>query len=165
LLKSEHIFLRKLQVSDVDFIYEWENNPANWEVSNTQQPFSKQEIIEFVQSEQNIILNKQLRFIICLNQNEEPIGCIDLFEFDEKKRQVGIGILIADNQHKNKGYGTEALKVLINYCRNELEIVHLFCNIFKENTTSIRLFEKCGFKFIEERFLDGNKVNYYELKC
>jgi diamine N-acetyltransferase len=165
LLKSEHIFLRKLQLNDVDFIYDWENNPANWEVSNTKQSFSKEDIVDFVQSEQNIILNKQIRFVICLNLTEQPIGCIDLFEFDEQKKEVGIGILIADNLHRSKGYATESLRLLINYCSNELKIVHLFCNIFKENISSIRLFENCGFQFIEERILDGNKVNYYELKC
>jgi RimJ/RimL family protein N-acetyltransferase len=37
-------------------------------------------------------------------------------------------------------------------------------NFFKNNKTSIRLFENCGFKFIEERMLDGKKVNYFELK-
>jgi len=165
LLKAEHIFLRKLQVSDVDYIYEWENNPANWEVSNTQQSFTKEEITVFVSGNQDIFIHHQLRFIIALNSNEQPIGCIDLFEFDDKNKQVGIGVLMANNQYRNKGYATEALRLLINYCRNELKIVHAFCNIFKENTTSIRLFEKCGFQFVEERFLDGNKVNYYELKC
>lgn len=165
MLKAEHIFLRKLQISDVDFIYDLENNPANWEVSNTHQSFTKKEIVEFVVSEQNIFLNKQLRFIICLNQNEQPIGCIDLFEFDEQKKEVGIGVLIAENQYRNKGYATEALKLLISYCKNELNVVHVFCNIFKKNTTSIRLFENCGFQFVEERILDENKVNYYELKC
>lgn len=165
MLKAEHIFLRKLQNSDVDFIYDWENNPVNWEVSNTHQSFTKEEIVEFVAAERNIFLNKQLRFIICLNQNEQPIGCIDLFEFDDINKQVGIGILIADHQYRNKGYATEALRLLVIYCRNELKIVRVFCNIFKENTTSIRLFEKCGFQYIEERILDGNKVNYYELEC
>ena len=165
MLKGEHIFLRKLQITDVDFIYNWENNPANWPVSNTKQPFTKEEIIEFVKSEQNIFLNNQIRFVICLNQNEHLVGCIDLFEFNAKSKTVGIGILIAEKKYRNKGYATEALRLLIDYCRNELKIVYAFCNIFKENTTSISLFEKCGFQFIEEKILDGNKVNYYELKC
>ncbi len=165
MLKGEHIILRKLQPTDVDFIYDWENNPANWEVSNTHEPFSKEDIIAFVKAEQNINVTNQLRFVICLAQNELPVGCIDLFEFNQHKKQVGMGVLIAESQYRNKGYATEALKLLITYCENELNIVHVFCNILKENTSSIRLFENCGFQFIEERILDQNKVNYYELKC
>ena len=75
-----------------------------------------------------------------------------------------IGILIGEKSYRNKGYASEALNLIIDYCRNELSLVNLFCNIQKDNTTSIRLFEKCGFQFIEELVLFDNKVNYYELK-
>ena len=162
-LISDNIYLRNLNLLDTSIIFEWENNPENWEVSNTEKLFTLQEIEEYVHQPQDIHLNQQLRFIICKNNNNKPIGCIDLFDYEVKK-SVGIGILIADKKFRNKGYATEALKLLIDYCRYELKVTNIFCNIFKTNTPSIRLFENCGFKFIEERMLDGNKVNYFELK-
>ena len=161
-LKSANIYLRNLTPFDAPKIFEWENNPKNWEVSATKMPFTRQEIKDFVNQPQDISLNQQLRFMICKNESNLPIGCIDLFEYEEKK-SVGIGILIAYTKHRNKGYAAEALKLLINYCSDELKVDSIFCNIFKENTISIRLFESCGFKFIEERMLDENKVNHYEL--
>lgn len=162
-LVSNHIYLRNILASDVLNIFEWENNPENWEVSNTEKQFSLQEIEEFVNQPQDINLNHQLRFIICINETNTPIGCIDLFEY-ELEKSVGVGILIADKAYRNKGYATEALKLLIDYCRNELRVAHIFCNIFTNNKPSIRLFESCGFTFVEERILDENEVNYYELK-
>ncbi|MBI2279450.1 MAG: GNAT family N-acetyltransferase [Bacteroidetes bacterium] len=162
-LKSANIYLRNLTPLDASSLFDWENNPENWEVSNTEKPFTREEIEEFVNQPQDINLNQQIRFVMCINQTNTPIGCIDLFEY-ELEKSVGVGILIAEKAYRNKGYATEALKLLIDYCRNELRVEHIFCNIFINNKPSIRLFENGGFKFIEERMLDGNKVNYFELK-
>lgn len=163
MLKGQHIFLRHLQSTDVDFIYKWENDTANWAVSGTTKPFTKPEIETFVNTKQNLLLDGQLRYVICLNDIEQPIGTIDLFEFDVEQSAVGIGVLIAEKAQRNKGFASETINLIIDYCRNELKLVNLFCNIQKDNTASIRLFEKCGFRFVEERILFQNKVNYYEL--
>jgi len=162
-INGSHIFLRKLQATDVDVMLEWENNTENWKVSGTTKPFTKEDIETFVNGEQNLALNEQIRYVICLQDSKKPIGAIDLFEFAGHQKTVGIGILIGDKSYRNKGYASEALHLIVDYCRNELSLVNLFCNIQKDNTTSIRLFEKCGFKFIEERVLFANNVNYYEL--
>lgn len=164
MLKSTNIYLREPQTSDVELILRWENNPENWDVSGTITPFTIEEITSFVNAEHDIYKNNQYRFIICLSTNNQPIGTIDLFEFDEQLKQVGIGILIAEKKNRNKGFASEALKLVTNYCITKLNTVQLFCNIFKENKNSIRLFEKNGFQFIEERALFGKPVNYYELK-
>lgn len=156
------VTLRELLPADFELLYQWENNPENWGVSETKKPFSKQEIKDFVNQEQNIKKHLQQRFMICLN--DIPIGCIDLFEYNPLLNKAGVGVLIADKENRNKGYAEFALNLLINKCRNELNIVHLFCNIFKDNTASIRLFEKCKFKFACETELKGKKVNYYKLK-
>lgn len=164
MLATSHIFLRPVQPSDADLLLEWENNPENWGVSNTKEPFTKQQIVDFVNSAHDIYINKQYRFMICLNQSETPVGCIDLFDFDEENKRVGVGVLVADKKHRNQGIATQSIQLIIDYCRNKLAIVYLFCHVFKENKNSIRLFEKCGFQFIEERKLFGKPVNYYELK-
>lgn len=163
MLTGRNIFLRKLQVFDTRTILKWENNPTNWSISGTKKPFSEEEIIAFTAGEQNLIKNNQLRYIICLNTSKDSIGTIDLFEYDKGSKKVGIGVLIAESKERRKGFAIEALILLINYCKNELQLNTIFCNIDKENIASIRLFEKCNFSFIEEQLLFENKVNYYEL--
>jgi diamine N-acetyltransferase len=164
LLIGIHIFLRSIQSSDVEFILALENNPENWEVSGTTTPFTREEITSFVNAEHDIYKNEQYRFIICKKETNQPIGTIDLFEYNRQLNKAGIGIIIADEANRYKGFASEALQLTIDYCFTELKIVQLFCNIFKENKNSIRLFEKNGFQFIEERELFGKPVNYYELK-
>lgn len=149
--------------ADASVVLKWENDVDNWEVSETKEPFTFDEIIEFIQLPQDINLNQQLRLMICDNISKKPIGCIDLFEYEQNK-SVGVGVLTADKPDRNKGLATQSLELIIDYCRNELEIAYIFCNIFRNNKASIRLFENCGFKFIEERKLNQRQVNYYELK-
>jgi diamine N-acetyltransferase len=162
-LSGLNIFLRELQPTDVDVMFNWENNANNWKVSGTVQSFTKAEIETFVNTPQDLIQNEQIRYVIFLNNSQIPIGTVDLFEFDAAKKTVGIGVLIAEKAFRNKGFAQEGINLITNYCRNELKLVNVFCNIQKDNTTSIRLFEKCGFQYIEERVLFENKVNYYEL--
>ena len=164
MLASENIFLRTLQLEDADLISKWENNPDNWEVSGTKTPFSTEEILAFVTADDDVVRNKQIRYLICLKSTKTPIGTIDLFEYDEKKKAVGVGVLIADIHQRKRGFAFEALELINNYCSNELKIVTIFCNITIDNEASIRLFEKNGFQFIEERLLFSNKVKYYELQ-
>lgn len=161
---GQHIFLRELQPTDADVMLKWENDVDNWKVSGTTKPFTKEQIETFVNNPQNLELNEQMRFVICLIDSKKPIGTLDLFEFDAVEKAVGIGILIAEKAFRNKGYAEEALNLVTDYCRNELKLVNVFCNIQKDNTASIRLFEKCGFQFIGEKELFGKPVNYYELK-
>ena len=164
MLKSQNIFLRKLESTDVDLILDWENNIENWEVSGTVKPFTKEEIEQFVNGNHDIFENKQIRYVICLVANNKAIGTVDLFEFDPQNKTVGVGVLIAETENRRTGYASDSLNLICDYCSNELNVVTIFCNILKDNIASIRLFEKNGFQFVEERILFKKPINYYELK-
>ena len=164
MLVGSHIHLRALQPADAELMLKWENNIENWKVSGTTKAFTKDEIEVFVNSEQDLIQHEQFRYVICLNDSKKPIGTLDLFELNKQTKSVGIGALVAEKAYRNKGSASESLRLIIAYCRNELKLVNLFCNIQKDNATSIRLFEKCGFQFVEERIVFEEPINYYELK-
>ena len=145
MLKGEQIYLRTLEPSDADVILRWENNPNNWQVSNTMVPFSKKLIEDYVNSAQDIYTIKQLRFIICLTENDNEIGTIDLFDFDPFHQKVGLGVLIAETADRRKGYAKESLHLIKEYCFNHLNLHQVYCNILSENKASIDLFQNAGF--------------------
>ncbi len=150
-IKSEHIYLRALELSDSELLYTSENNQSVWKVSNTLTPFSKDVLELYLQTaHQDIYTNKQLRLMICLNQTNEPIGTIDLFEFDPMHFRVGVGVLIFEPFRK-KGYAFEAIELVKEYAQNTLLMNQLFCNIGSSNNESIILFEKSGFEKIGEK--------------
>ena len=147
-IKSEHIYLRALELSDLELIYTSENNLAIWKVSNTLTPFSKDVLELYLQTaHQDIYTNKQLRLLICLNNTHEPIGTIDLFEFDPMNLRAGVGVLIFE-EHRKNGYAFEAIELVKQYTKNTLIMNQLYCNISSYNKESISLFKKCGFEMI-----------------
>lgn len=145
-IKSGHIYLRALESSDLELLYVSENDTAIWKVSNTITPFSKDVLELYLHSaHQDIYTNKQLRLMICLNQNHTPIGTIDLFDFDPMNLRVGVGVLIFE-EFRRKGYASEAIDLVKKYAQETLMMNQLFCNISSSNSDSIALFEKAGFE-------------------
>ncbi|PIA82135.1 GNAT family N-acetyltransferase [Gaetbulibacter sp. 4G1] len=157
-LKGKNIYLRALEPEDLEFIHIIENDESIWEISNTQTPYSKFLIKQYLEhSQKDIFEVKQLRLVIS-SYGEEPLGMIDIFDFDFKNSRAGIGILIKDAAERNKGNGSEALQLLINYCFTHLNLHQLYCNISEENEASIKLFSNQGFKEIGLK-KDWNYVN------
>jgi diamine N-acetyltransferase len=78
----------------------------------------------------------------------KTIGTIDIFDFDPFHKRAGLGILIADESYRQKGYASMALKCLVDYCFGTLLLHQLYCNILSNNRISMELFMKQGFKEI-----------------
>ncbi len=145
-LKGQHIQLRAIEPSDIDVLYQWENDTETWMVSNTQSPFSRFVLEQYItSSHQDIYSVKQLRLIIC-NEENKAIGSIDLFDFDPNHLRAGVGILIAEKADRKKGYASESLSLLMDYCFSVLNLHQLYCNITIDNEPSILLFQKHGFQ-------------------
>jgi diamine N-acetyltransferase len=147
-IRSEHIYLRALESTDLEVIYKSENDTSVWKVSNTLTPYSKDVLELYLQTaHQDIYVNKQLRLMICLNETNEPIGTIDLFEFDPMHFRVGVGVLIFEAFRK-RGYAYEGIELVKKYANETLLLNQLFCNISSSNAESVALFEKCNFEKI-----------------
>ena len=145
LLLGERIRLRALEPQDVATLYQWENDTAIWVASNTQVPFSKFVLEQYVAaSHLDLHTNKQLRLMITTKEGLD-LGAIDLFDFDSQHQRAGIGILVAEKMDRGKGYATEALNLLIQYCFTQLHLHQLYCNITIDNEASIQLFKKHNF--------------------
>lgn len=145
-LKYGKISLRPLETEDIELLYQWENNMEIWNVSNTRTPFSKYILAEYLkESVKDIYETKQLRLII-QNEKLEPVGAVDLFDFDPYHMRAGIGILIHDAKNRNHGYATDALNAIFGFALESLGLKQLYASISAQNVVSIHLFEKTGFE-------------------
>lgn len=145
-LIGEHIFLRALEPTDLDFLYQLENDESVWEVSNTITPYSRFILKKYLEnSHKDIFEIKQLRLIICTIENNEAIGCIDFYDFDPKNKRVGLGIIIYSEKQKQKGYAFQATKMLCDYAFEHMDVHQVHATITEDNLASIKLFEKVGF--------------------
>jgi len=140
------ITLRAVEPEDLELLYQWENNMDYWLISNTIKPFSKYTLKKYIEnSHKTIFETGQLRLMIDIKENGKTVGTIDLFDFDPFHKRAGVGILIADESSRRKGFATMALKCLIDYCFNTLQLHQLYCGILASNCESMELFRKLGF--------------------
>lgn len=156
------IYIRKVYIPDVKYLLDWENDPENWEVSNTKTPYTEEEMVQFISDQINGD-QEQIRFIICHELSHRPLGTIDLFDINETTHSAEVGILISERKNRRKGYALMAILHLIALCKEEYNINHLFCYIEDENRSSIGLFEKAGFKWVKSQQKDQKKLNLYQV--
>jgi len=145
--------LRKIEPSDLPFLYQWENDASAWADGSNHNPLSQQDLRDYIASTTgDIYKDGQLRLIICLNDQMEngkmvngaTLGCIDLFDFDPRNRRAAIGMYIAP-EYRGKGVGHEALKQLEDYAFGHLNLRLLYAVIATNNATCSALYRKAGY--------------------
>lgn len=145
---GEKVALRAVEKEDAQLLFQWENDPETWQYGTVMAPFSLFQIERYVEKANNdIYAVRQMRLMIDRRDTAETIGSIDLFAFDPKNSRVAMGMLI-HKTHRGKGFGEDALKLLIDYVFNTLSIHQLWCNIAEDNEPCIHLFKKFAFRLI-----------------
>jgi len=145
LLRTDRIFLRAPEPTDLDFLYLFENDPALWPVSMSVAPLSKDVLRQYLENAVSDIYSaRQLRLMVCLRPDETVIGTIDLFDFDPLHLRAGVGIAIAP-PFRGQGYAFQALQLLVSYARQVLHLHQVYCSVALGNEKSLRLFQGHGF--------------------
>lgn len=145
-LTGKRTYLRALELSDLAFLYNLENDTSLWEVSQTQQPFSKEILKRYIENaSENIYKAEQLRLAICSIYPGNIIGFVDLFDFNAKNHRAGVGIAIS-SKYQRHGNAFDALQILEKYAQNFLNIHQLYAEIPEDNLPSIHLFKKMNFE-------------------
>lgn len=146
-MRYKDLILRAPEPEDLELLYKWENDTSIWQLSNTLTPFSKFALRKYIEnSKQSIFESGQLRLMIGGISSGITIGTVDLFDFDPLNLRAGIGILIAEPGSRKKGYASMAVEFMIDYCFNRLKLHQIYCNILSDNSDSIKLFTRLGFK-------------------
>ena len=128
-LKGKTIYLRALEPNDLEFVYSMENDQSIWEVSNTQTPYSRFLVKQYLENaHQDIYEAKQLRLAICKDKDFPAIGLIDLFDFDPQNRRAGIGIVIQAEENRKQNIGSEAIELLIKFAFYNLNLQFFYKN-------------------------------------
>lgn len=164
MLINEQIKLRAVEPTDVNFLFEMENNTDAWKVSDTVVPFSRSTLQKYAESFHDLISQGQFRFVIESVNGSERLGMIDLFDYSPMHHRSGVGIVIAAEYREN-GLASEALSLLIEYATKVLSLKQIHCSIHASNASSIRLFEKHGFTKVGVRKDWYKTSNGWEDEC
>ncbi len=145
------IKLRKIEPSDLPFLYLWENDALAWADGDNHNPLSQQDLRDYIESTTgDIYKDGQLRLIIeqspiTTDQSPITVGCIDLFDFDPRNRKAALGMYIAP-EHRGKGVGRQALEQLETYAFGHLNLRLLYAVIATNNAPCSALYRSAGYK-------------------
>ena len=152
---GERLYLSPMNVEDAETYVNWLNSRdvtdnLGMTSSVVRVPGEK----EYIESKKN----NDYDFSIVLN-DDTIIGNISLMHVDLVSGKATLGIFIGDEKNRNKGYGTEAIKLIVDYGFNILRLHNIDLNVFDFNEGAIKSYEKSGFKEYGRRhesyFLDG----------
>ena len=141
--------LRKIEPSDLPFLYQWENDAMMWADSDTHNPLSRHDLHQYIENTTgDIYRDGQLRLIVERRDERgevrEILGCIDLFDFDARNRKAAIGMYIAP-EARGQGVGKQAVQLLLDYAFGFLHLRMLYAIISVHNTACSHIYEQMGF--------------------
>ena len=159
LFESTRVILRKMTAQDAEIYHVWRND---LEVMQSTAPlldvYNIEDTEEFVT--QTILASHSSKsYIIVDKESQKPIGITSLVHIDYKNRNAECIIDIGDKKAWGKGYGTETMKLLLDFGFLELNLHRMYLRVLSFNIRGIKLYEKVGFqqegKSRESIFRDG----------
>ena len=137
------IKLRKIEPTDLPYLYRWENDASAWADGSNHNPLSQQDLRDYIASTTgDIYKDGQLRLII--ENDGVTCGCMDLFDLDIRNRKAALGMYIAP-EYRNKGVGREALEQMEQYAFTHLNLRLLYAVIATSNAPCSALYRAAGY--------------------
>lgn len=145
MFSTDRIHLRKVMKDDAEIYHTWRSNHTVMEnTSPSLDVYTLEDTANFISS---IIESPNSKsYIIQHRENDEPIGIVSLINIDYKNRNAECIIDIGNVDYWGKGYGKEAMRLLLNYSFLELNLHKVCLRVFSFNERAITLYERLGFK-------------------
>lgn len=156
-IEGERIYLSPMCIDDAEKYTEWFSDRKNTDCLHyTSQLVTVQDEKAWLE---NISKKNGYNFAIVDSKTDKLIGNCSLSHVVHLDRTATVGIFIGDEENKNKGYGREALTLLLDYGFNILNLHNIKLDVFAFNERAIACYKKVGFKEYGRRhecyFLDG----------
>ena len=163
-LIGERIYLSPRNTEEVEKFTEWLND------FETTDYIGRSAIITTLEGERKYFEgsnDKNYSFFIVTLDNDKLIGTIGLECYDHINRTATLGIFIGDKEYRSKGYGTEAVRLILDYGFNYLNLNNIKLDLMSFNERALKCYQKCGFKEYGRRrkckFINGKYYDSIEM--
>ena len=143
-LVGDNVYLSPISLDDVEEYAEMVNNI---EVSVGLGCVVYTSIMDF-ESEKELLnsIKKEKIFAVRLLENDELLGNAGFKSVGEIHRTAEMGIMLGNPKYQRKGYGMEAINLLLDYGFSFLNLRNISLNVFEYNEVAYNLYKKAGFK-------------------
>jgi RimJ/RimL family protein N-acetyltransferase len=161
MIRGERVNLRAVEPTDYPLLTRWLNDPdvmIHWgRPGNT---VSHEEVESAERAEAS---RPNSRKYIIETRDRAPIGQIDYYDLDWQNRSAWVSIMIGDPEFWSGGYGTDAMRALLNYLFRQLALHRVALTAHESNERALRSYAKNGFvregTLRDWAFFDGGWVN------
>jgi len=142
MLEGKLVRMRAPQRADIPLFVKWFNDPETTRFLLRAPPMGMEEEEAWYES----LVNKDTKVFCIETLDGRLVGNLGIIHIDWANRNADIGIIIGEKECWSKGYGTEAITLLLGYMFDELNLdrIWLYCDM--ENLRAQRCYEKSGFR-------------------
>ena len=142
-LVGDRIYLSPRSLEDVELYTEWLNDFETTDYTG------RSGCITSLESEKKYLeekSNEEAAFAIVTLEENKLIGYIGIEDINHIHRIGTLGIFIGDKDYRDKGYGTEAIHLILEYGFNYMNLNNIKLDLMAFNARALKCYEKCGFK-------------------
>lgn len=147
------VYIRPLVLEDAQTSYKWRNDADIWKYTGFQPDRFISPEIEEQWLKSKLIKNNEKRFAICLADNDQYIGNIQLLNIDGEKACYHIFIGVKD--FWGKGISQSATRLILSYAFLELNLNVVLLEVNPLNIPALIVYKKMGFIATGENKEDG----------
>lgn len=148
-LEGEKVYLSPISSEDVPTYCEWLNDlevAGNLIIFDQQLGIAREKAIL-----EDVMKNDAKMFAVVDSATDKLIGNGSIFNINQRNQKAELGIFIGDKTYWNKGYGSDAVKLLLDFGFNILNLNNIMLEVFSFNKRAIAAYKKVGFKTIGSR--------------
>ncbi|HKF29125.1 MAG TPA: GNAT family protein [Candidatus Binataceae bacterium] len=157
--------LRGYEMSDLDTVTKWLNDEEVTQFLGSgllSYPVSSIAERKFIEQFGLSESSTEKTFAVETLADGRLIGTLGLHGIDWINRHSALGIIIGDRQYWGRGYGTDAMLVLMRLAFDKLNLHRLWLHVYDFKTRAIASYQKCGFRregVLREQRLFGRKYH------
>jgi RimJ/RimL family protein N-acetyltransferase len=143
-LIGERLYLRPFEKEDLVYVRKWSNDPQVRRLTGEVTPMSQAAAEEWY--ERAKADRDRVWFTIVLKEGERPIGECGLLRMFPAWRQTDLSIILGEKDTWGQGYGSEAIRLLLDYAFGNLNMHRVSLGVVGFNEHALRFYEKVGFR-------------------
>jgi [ribosomal protein S5]-alanine N-acetyltransferase len=158
-IETERLLLRRLDVNDADEVLALRGNPEIMKYIPRPLAKSKEDALEHINMiEDKIVSNTGINWGITIKGNPKIIGIIGHYKISPENHRAEIGYM-SFPETNGKGYMSEAIKAVVEYGFEQMNLHSIEAIIDPGNAASERVLQKNGFvkeaHILENELWDG----------
>lgn len=164
-IPGERVYLSPINTDDLEIYTMWLNDPhVTGFLGNYGDVLSLSSERSFLEK----MAAGGYNFAIVRSEDDQLLGNISFEEVHPVSRRATVGLFIGEAENRGKGYGSEALRLMLDYGFRTLNLHNIMLYVHADNEPGLACYEKLGFREFgrrtESKFKDGRYVDVVHME-